>query len=60
MSFYETQPEHPLAASGGVNVPPSRAEDPFKELDELMCVVEALCPQWPRRQLFTSWGRMIL
>jgi hypothetical protein len=30
------------------------ARDPFAELDDLMCVVEALCPAWPDRPTFAG------
>jgi len=29
------------------------ATDPFTRLDELMAVVEALCPVWPEKPLMT-------
>jgi hypothetical protein len=29
-------------------------------LDDLMAVVEALCPVWPRRDTFVADGRMLL
>jgi hypothetical protein len=28
------------------------SQDPFAALDDLMCVVEALCPTWPQRPKF--------
>ena len=28
--------------------------DPYETLDDLMTVVEALCPEWPRREPFTG------
>jgi hypothetical protein len=28
--------------------------DPFQALDELMAVVEELCPVWPSRPTFTN------
>lgn len=43
---------HPLSGDGGLNVPQIDARDPFEALDDLMQVVEALCPTWPRRDLF--------
>lgn len=30
------------------------AADPYVVLDELMCVVEALCPEWPERPAFRA------
>ena len=35
----------PLAAEGGVRVSPELADDPCRVLDELMAVVEQLCPR---------------
>jgi hypothetical protein len=35
-------------------------EDPFAALDDLMCVIEALCPVWPQRPLSTDMNFMIL
>jgi hypothetical protein len=40
-----------LVAGAGLPAPPSRATDPFAELDDLMVVIEALCPVWPERPL---------
>jgi len=50
-----TNPEPPFVRDGGL--PPSRApiaRDPFDALDDLMTVVEALCPQWPERKTFSG------
>ncbi len=43
---------HPLASTGAVNMPQTDARNPFEVLDDLMQVVEALCPAWPHRELF--------
>jgi hypothetical protein len=48
--------QHPLAAAGGIATAPSQVKDPFAELDDLMVVIEALCPTWPQRELFTTTG----
>ena len=45
---------HPLSSDGGVNSPPPDTRDPFEALDDLMQVVEALCPTWPDRELFAD------
>ncbi len=50
----------PLAASGGVIAPVRDREDPYRALDDLMAVVEALCPLWPQRDVFLDGGRMLL
>lgn len=43
---------HPLTSTGGVSSEPAHPRDPFEALDDLMQVVEALRPTWPRRELF--------
>jgi hypothetical protein len=40
----------PLVAEGGVPYTPSPNRDPLEALDDLMTVVEALCPTWPQRE----------
>lgn len=42
----------PLAADGGVRSVVEPATDWFTVLDDLMGVVEALCPTWPGRGNF--------
>jgi hypothetical protein len=44
-------PEAPLAAGGGLPPTNSGTRDPYEELDDLMVVVEALCPTWPLRPI---------
>lgn len=41
-----------LVADGGIRVPVQPMRDPFEALDDLMVVVEALCPTWPSRESF--------
>jgi hypothetical protein len=43
----------PLAAEGGVTITVTDARDPYEVLDDLMVVVEALCPIWPARDVIT-------
>lgn len=53
--------EQPFAADGGLAS--SRTEsgrDPFAILDDLMTVVEALCPSWPHRGTFASSSKFLL
>lgn len=50
----------PLASGGGVNIRPVSQRDPYEALDDLMAVVEALCPSWPARELFKSSGVWVL
>ena len=42
----------PLAADGGIRDRVPQMRDPFEILDDLMVVVEALCPTWPGREHF--------
>ena len=43
----------PLVDDAGVPQDRRHApEDPFAALDDLMCVIEALCPVWPERPTF--------
>jgi hypothetical protein len=43
----------PLAVEGGVTIALPETRDPFEVLDDLMTVVEALCPTWPPRDSTT-------
>ena len=52
--------EAPFAAGAGIQSPASVEGDPYIALDELMVVVEALCPEWPERPPFRDGGRMLL
>ena len=49
-----------LAADGGAPAGPPRHGDPFEALDDLMTVVEALCPEWPPRSGFGAMPDMRL
>jgi hypothetical protein len=49
-----------LAADGGAPANALRDRDPFEALDDLMVVVEALCPTWPPRRGFGSMPDMRL
>jgi hypothetical protein len=40
-----------LAGDGGVSIEQPDARDPFEVLDDLMAVVELLCPTWPAREV---------
>jgi hypothetical protein len=51
----------PFAADGGItHVPGATSRDPFEALDDLMVVVEALCPVWPYREIFSSNYRFMI
>ena len=50
-----------MAAGGGLCAPACGGDDdPYRTLDELMVVVEALCPVWPERETFVDGGKMLL
>jgi hypothetical protein len=59
MSSYVKASDQPFAADGGVSVP-AQVDDPFRALDDLMAVVETLCPTWPARPVFADTDRMLL
>ncbi len=42
----------PLTADGGLQASSPDLEDPFARLDDLMQVIEALCPIYPERETF--------
>jgi hypothetical protein len=53
--------EQPFAADGGItHVPAATSRDPFEALDDLMTVIEALCPVWPKREIFSSTDRFLI
>jgi len=52
--------DQPFANGGGIDVAVPSDDDPYRALDELMAVVEALCPQWPERGVFVDSGKMLL
>lgn len=41
-----------LVGGAGIRVPVEPVWDPFEALDDLMVVIEALCPTWPLREPF--------
>jgi hypothetical protein len=42
------------------HVPAITSRDPFEALDDLMMVIEALCPVWPSREIFSSADRFLI
>ncbi len=51
----------PFAADGGItHVPEATGRDPFEALDDLMTVIEVLCPVWPNRGTFSSADRFLI
>jgi len=58
MNFSSKPHDQPLLGEGGVKMVIPSASDQFESLDDLMKVVEALCPRWPEREPFqevTHW-----
>lgn len=60
MNYFAKSTEPLSAGDAGVNDFGHREEDPFRTIDDLMAVVEALCPVWPERDAFVNGGRMLL
>lgn len=55
MSCSKKSIDVPMAAAGGLRPPPVAAPvDPFQVLDDLMAVIEELCPVWPPRATFRN------
>jgi hypothetical protein len=52
--------QQPLADAGGVVGNVHSQREPYEVLDDLMAVVEALCPTWPSRGGFVSTGKWLL
>ncbi len=51
----------PFAADGGItHVLTATTRDSFEALDDLMTVIEALCPVWPEREIFSPTDRFLL
>jgi hypothetical protein len=57
---YDNPTDHPIVAEGGLLAMPVQVADPFAALDDLMAVIEALCPEWPERGTFTAMDRLLL
>lgn len=55
MNTSESDP-YPFAAGGGLDTPPMDSEDPYERLDDLMSIIEALCPTWSHREPFAAEG----
>lgn len=56
-----TNNEQPFVTDGGItHVPAATSGDPFEAFDDLMTVIEALCPVWPDREIFSSTHRFLI
>jgi hypothetical protein len=50
-----------LAGAGGGVVTTAHSErEPYEALDDLMSVIEALCPTWPPRETTSGIGKFLL
>jgi hypothetical protein len=60
-SMNPPEPTRPATQPIAGDVPrveaPSSSQDPFARLDDLMTVVEALCPRWPPRGGFRETAK---
>lgn len=54
MNFSTQRIDAPLAAGAGKPAGIVDSQDPYVALDELMVVIEALCPVWPQRPPMTQ------
>ena len=43
-----------------LDVPVATSRDPLEALDDLMTVIEALCPVWPSREIFSPTDRFLI
>jgi hypothetical protein len=53
-------PKQPLAGAGGIVATVQCERDPYEVLDDLMSVIEALCPTWPARGISFASGKFLL
>lgn len=60
MTAFPGPVEPPFAAAGGIVVPVNGDWDPLEVLDDLMVVVEGLCPAWPQRGTFENMDKLWL
>jgi hypothetical protein len=51
---------YPFVGEGGIPYVADTTRDPFAALDDLMTVIEALCPTWPPREPTKDGGHWLL
>jgi hypothetical protein len=51
-----TETDFPIAEHAGFEGPIPDHRDPYEILDDMMAVVEALCPEYPEREVFRAEG----
>jgi hypothetical protein len=49
-----------LVASGGIVTAVTSERERYEALDDLMSVIEALCPRWPPREISSGTGKFLL
>jgi hypothetical protein len=49
-----------LVGSGGIVAAVTSEREPYEALDDLMSVIEALCPRWPPREISSGVGKFLL
>jgi hypothetical protein len=58
---FVNNPRRTQDLEGGVtHIREATGRDPFEALDDLMVVIEALCPVWPSRAIFSSYDRFLI
>jgi hypothetical protein len=60
MNSFNSSPDPPFASDAVSARSGACHDDSYRTLDELMAVVEALCPEWPERAVFIDSGKMLL
>ncbi len=55
------KPAEPLTSSFRTpSAPGPSAHDPYEALDDLMCVIEELCPRWPAQPTGIDGAKLLL
>ncbi len=49
-----------IARDGGLPRTTEPTRDPYEWLDDLMAVVDELCPRWPERDIFSDQNLFLL
>jgi hypothetical protein len=60
MKYSTASSNAPLAGNGFAQEIVSETKNPYSQLDDLMVVLEALCPEWPKRDTFPVGDKMLL
>ncbi|MGH8175599.1 MAG: hypothetical protein ACREV5_04985 [Steroidobacter sp.] len=60
MNSSEKHTDYLIVGDGGLPAEVNDVEDPFAALDDLMALIEILCPTWPAREPFAEASRFLL